>query len=54
LLRKELFICSSLALVFELLHVVAQGIDEIVGKLPVALPDVAQQVQVGQLGFEAA
>jgi hypothetical protein len=34
--------------------VVAQGVDEIVGELPVTLPGVAQQVQTGLLRPEAA
>jgi hypothetical protein len=34
--------------------VVAQGVDEIVGELPIALSGVAQQVQIGLLGLEAA
>ena len=33
---------------------VAQGVDQVVGELPVALPGVAQQVQMGLLGLEAA
>jgi len=33
--------------------VVAQGVDQIVGELPIALPGVAQQVQTGLLRLEA-
>jgi hypothetical protein len=54
LLRQELFVRSRLALLFELLHVVAKSVDEIVGELLLALPRVAQQVQIGLLGFEVA
>lgn len=43
-----------LALILELLHVVVQGVDEVVGDLPVALPGVAQQIQMSLLGPEAA
>jgi len=53
LFRTEAFVCPSLALVFELLHVVAHGVDEIVGQLSVALPGVAEQVQVRLRGLEA-
>jgi hypothetical protein len=44
LLGDEVLVRLRLALVLELFHVVAQGVDEIVGELPVALPGVAQQV----------
>ncbi len=54
LLREEVLVRPRLTLVFELLHVIAQGVDEIVGELPVTLPGVAQQVQTGLLGLEAA
>jgi len=45
---------ARFAFVFESLHVIAQSIDEIVGELPVALPDVTQQVQVCLFGLKAA
>ena len=44
----------GLRLVFKLLHVIARGVDEVVGELAVALPGVAQQIQVSLLGYEAA
>ena len=53
LLCNKLLVCQRLALVFELLHVIAQGVDEVVGELPVALPSVAKQVQVGLRRLEA-
>ena len=52
--RRSACLPRRLALVFQLLHVVAEGVDQIVGELPVALPSVAQQVQMGLLGLEAA
>ena len=54
LLGHEVLARPRLALVFELLHVVAEGVDEVVSELPVAQPGIAQQVQMGLLGFEAA
>jgi hypothetical protein len=54
LLRNEMLVCSHLALVFKLLHVVTQGVDKIVGELSIALPCVAQEVEMGLLGLEAA
>jgi hypothetical protein len=44
LLREEVLVHPHLALVFELLHVIAQGVDEVVGELPVAQPGIAQQI----------
>ena len=52
LFSEKLLVGLSLALVFELLGVVAQRVDEIVGELLVALLRVAEQVQIGLLGFE--
>lgn len=44
LLSNNVLIDACLAFLFELLHVVAQGIRKIVGKLPIALSSVAQQI----------
>jgi hypothetical protein len=41
LLLEIVLIGLSLGLVFQLLHVIAQGIHEVIGELPVALPRVA-------------
>ena len=54
LLRNEMLVCPHLALVFELLHVVTRSVDKIVGELAIALPGVAQKVQMGLLGLETA
>ena len=54
LLRGEMLVRSYLALVFELLHVVTRSVDQIVGELSIALPGVAQEIQMGLLGLETA
>ena len=54
LLRNEILVGPLLTLVLELLHVVTRSVDKIVGELAIALPGVAQEVQMSLLGLEAA
>ena len=43
-----------LGIVFQPLHVVPQRLDQIVGELAIALPGIAQQIEVAWAGFEPA
>jgi hypothetical protein len=49
-----LLVGGFLGVVFEPLHVVAQRVDQIVGELAIALPDVTKEIEVAGAGFEPA
>src|ERR1035438_7123031 len=44
LFSEEMLIYPRFTFVFEALHVIARGIDEVIGELTVALPDITQQI----------
>jgi hypothetical protein len=54
LLGDKGLLCARTAFVLQLLHVVGHRIDQVVGKLPVAHPGIAKQVEVGLIGLQVA
>jgi hypothetical protein len=51
-LGDERLLRARAALFLQLLHVVTHRIDQVIGELPIALPGVAQQIEMGLVRLE--